>query len=85
MRTASMPEAAARPAWNGLVMVPKLATSPAAMLPASASAAPVRSAESPCRLATAAAAPTAPYTAVGCQPFKCSASVSRAFSSAQTS
>ena len=55
-----MPAWAARPAWNGFVMVPKFAISPALCEAPSATAIAAWSASSRRSLAQAAAAPTAP-------------------------
>ena len=80
-----MPAWAALPAWNGLVMVPKFDISPADCEAPKAIAMADFSASSLRSLAQAAAAPTAPYRPVGCQPFWCSRPVSRRNSSAQVS
>ena len=62
------PACAARPAWNGLVIVPTLAIKPHAWEPARLNAIADCSADRPRNDAHAAAAPTAPQKPVGCQP-----------------
>ena len=84
-RAAMMPACAALPAWNGLVIVPKFAISPELCDAPSAIACAALSASSRRSDAQAAAAPTAPYRPVGCQPFWCSRPLSRRNSSAQVS
>src|SRR5262245_65766907 len=68
-RAEMTPACAARPAWNGFVMVPKLATSPALWEAPSAIACVVLDASSLRSEAQAAAAATAPKMPVGCHPF----------------
>jgi hypothetical protein len=67
-RAASTPFCAARPAWKGLVMLPKFATSPPAMEAAMASAFAVSSTFIFEMREAAAAAAMVPNTAVGCHP-----------------
>jgi hypothetical protein len=69
-RAAVTPDCAARPAWNGFVMVPKFATTPAESEAAIPSAIVACSGSRRRRLAQAAAAATGPITAVGCQPLR---------------
>ena len=65
---AMTPDCAERPAWNGLVMVPKLAMMPALCDAPSEMASAHCSASSLLSDAQAAAAATAPRIPVGCQP-----------------
>ena len=58
------PLSAARPAWKGLVMVPKFSRKPPAWLAARLSAARVVARSSPSSRAAPAAAPIAPHVAV---------------------
>ncbi len=67
-RAASRPFMAALPAWNGLVMVPKLTFKPAACDAAMPRAFAVCPASSPMSLAAAAAAPNVPMVPVAWNP-----------------
>ena len=58
---ATTPDSAARPAWNGFVMVPKFSRSPAASLAAIPNARSVWLRSRPSSFAAAAAAPIAPH------------------------
>src|SRR5580698_3461478 len=72
IRVAKMPAAAARPTWNDLAEVPKLAIKPPDCTAASAMAWPEVLASSRRRLAQAAAVAIGPNTPLGCQPRECS-------------
>ena len=65
---ATTPFSAARPAWNGLVMVPKFSRNPPACVAPMASARRVASRSSPRSFAAAAAAPIEPQVAVLWKP-----------------
>ena len=67
-RAADTPQRAAWPAWNGLVIVPKLRRLPDASETAMASAWAVRSESRRSTLAAAAAAPRVPSVDVACHP-----------------
>jgi len=84
-RAEMTPACAARPAWKGFVMVPKLATNPALWEAPSAIACVAFSALSPRSEAQAAAAAMAPKMPVGCQPFSWCWSGSRRCRSAHAS
>src|SRR5207248_5303607 len=67
-RAALTPAAAAMPTWSDLPCDPKAARSPAALKTASRAAPSRAGPGSPSSRPAATAAPTAPQTAVGCQP-----------------
>jgi hypothetical protein len=69
-RAVISPEWADRPAWNGVVIVPKLAMTPLLCDAASASALLACSASRWRSDAQAAAAPIGPKMPVGCQPLR---------------
>ena len=69
-RAEMTPAWAARPAWNGFVIVPKFAITPLLCEAASAIASVARSASRRRSDAHAAAAPIAPKMPVGCHPLR---------------
>ena len=68
LRRAPTPLSEERPAWKGLVIVPKFSRRPADWLPAIDSARAVASRSSPIRRALAAAAANVPQVAVAWKP-----------------